>query len=183
MIQAERLALAEGADLEVVVPAAWLHDCVTVPKHSPERSRASRMAADAAGRFLRESGYPAAKIPAIEHAIHAHSFSAGIEPETAEAQVVQDADRLDALGAVGIARTLMLGGSLGLPFYDASEPIPLTRHPDDRANTLDHFYVKLFRLASTMQTASGRLEADRRTRFMRDYVSELAREIGQEIAG
>src|SRR6185503_808605 len=125
--------------LEVVIPAAWLHDCVTVPKDSPQRSTASRLAAAAAGDFLHASGYPAEHIPAIQHAIEAHSCSAGIAPHTSEAMVVQDADRLDALGAIGIARILMLGGALGMPLYDPHEPFPETRPPDDRANVLDHF--------------------------------------------
>ncbi|MBC7449384.1 MAG: HD domain-containing protein [Hymenobacteraceae bacterium] len=100
---ARQLAASTGADERVVVPAAWLHDCVSVAKDSPQRTQASRLAATAAD-FLRASGYPATYIPAIEHAIEAHSFSAGIAPRTLEARVVQDADRLDTLGAVGIAR-------------------------------------------------------------------------------
>ncbi len=174
---AKALAAAEGADPRIVVPAAWLHDCVQVPKHSPDRARASRLAADAAGEYLRGAGYPAEQVPPIEHAIHAHSFSAGIEARTIEARVVQDADRLDALGAVGIARTMMLGGVLGSPLYDPAEPIPRTRKPDDRQNVLDHFFVKLLRLEERMQTESGRREAARRTAFMREYLAEMEREI------
>lgn len=174
---ARRIAAAEGAYLAVVLPAAWLHDCVIVPKDAPERSRASRLAAHAAALFLREAGYPAEYLDAIAHAIAAHSFSAHIPPETPEAKTVQDADRLDALGAVGIARTLMLGGAMGTPLYAAHEPFPIHRSPDDRAYTLDHFYTKLLTLAETMQTATGRAEARARTAFMREYLAQLAREI------
>lgn len=174
---AKALARAEGADLAVVVPAAWLHDCVQVPKGSPDRSRASRMAADAAGAWLRAAGYPAELVPAVEHAIHAHSFSANVEPRTREAEVVQDADRLDALGAVGIARTLMLGGAMGLPLYDAAEPIPRARTPDDRRSVVDHFFTKLLHLEGRMRTAAGRAEAARRTASMRAWLEDLAREL------
>ncbi len=174
---ARRLAAAVGADLAIVLPAAWLHDCVVVPKDSPQRSRASRLAAAAAGAFLRERGYPEAYIPAIEHAIAAHSFSAGIAPDTIEAKVVQDADRLDALGAVGLARCLMLGGAQGAPLYDADEPFPITRPPDDRVSTIDHLYTKLLTLAATMQTAAARAEAERRTAFLRLFLDQLASEI------
>lgn len=174
---ARRLAAAEGADMAVVLPAAWLHDCVIVPKHSPQRSQASRLAAERAGRYLREAGYPPDLIPAIEHAIAAHSFSASIPPETLEASVVQDADRLDALGAIGIARTLMLGGVMGKPLYDPAEPLPERRQPDDRENVIDHFYVKLLTLAGRMHTAAGRREGERRTRLMRVYLEELGREL------
>lgn len=175
---ARRLAHDEGADLAVVLPAAWLHDCVVLPKDSALRSQASRLAAEAAGKFLRESGYPDRLIPAVEHAIAAHSFSAGIPPETVEAKVVQDADRLDSLGAIGIARTLLLGGTMAIPLYDPSEPLPNNRAPDERAFVIDHFFTKLLKLADMMHTAAGRREGERRTRLMRVYLEELAREIG-----
>lgn len=177
---ARRLAAAEGADPAVVLPAAWLHDCVVLPKDSARRAQASRLAAERAGAFLRQSGYPRAHIPAIEHAITAHSFSAGIPPESLEAKVVQDADRLDALGAIGIARTLLLGGVMGKPLYDDDEPLPQTRAPDDKENVIDHFYVKLLGLADMMHTAAGRLEGERRTRLMRLYLNELKRELSDE---
>lgn len=174
---ARRLAETEGADMAVVLPAAWLHDCVVLPKDSARRAEASRLAAERAGAFLRETGYPAALVPAVEHAIAAHSFSAGIPPQTLEAKVVQDADRLDALGAIGIARTLLLGGVMGKPLYNPTEPLPQTRAPDDRENVIDHFYVKLLKLAERMHTAAGRREGERRTRLMRVYLSELEREV------
>lgn len=179
---ARRLAVDEEADLAIVIPAAWLHDCVTVPKDSPQRAEASRLAAVAATAFLAELRYPAAALPEIAHAIEAHSFSAGIAPRTIEARVVQDADRLDAIGAVGIARCLALGGSRGHPLYDADEPFPATRQPDDRANVVDHFYTKLLTLEGTMQTASGRREAGARTAFMRQFLAQLGREIGVSAA-
>lgn len=149
------------------------------------RSTAFALAAKAAADFLHDSGYPAGPIPEIEHAIQAHSFSAGITPRTREAMVVQDADRLDALGAVGIARCLMLGGAVGRLLYDPKEPFPDARAPDDAANVLDHFYTKLLRLADTMTTESGRDEAQCRTpAFMRGYLRQIGREIradhGQE---
>jgi len=150
---------------------------VIVPKDSPERKAASRLAAAAAGVFLHDAGYADQFIPAIQHAIEAHSFSAKIPPRTVEAQVVQDADRLDALGAVGIARTMMLGGVMGKPLYDADEPFPITRTADAGENVLDHFFVKLLTLSDTMQTCAGRDEAARRTAFMREYLAHLGHEL------
>jgi len=174
---ARRLAAVEGADLAVVLPAAWLHDCVIVPKDSPQRTEASRLAAAAAVAYLRAEGYPATHLDAIAHAITAHSFSARIPPETTEARVVQDADRLDALGAIGIARTLMLGGAMGTPLYDPDDPFVTLRPPDDHAWTLDHFYTKLLTLSATMQTPAGRAEAEARTAFMQEYLRQLGHEI------
>jgi uncharacterized protein len=174
---ARRLAAAEGADLTVVIPAAWLHDYVTVAKDSPLRSRASRLAAEAAGVFLREADYPAPAISAIEHAIVAHSFTANLIPQTLEARVVQDADRLDAIGAIGIARCLMLGGALGRPLYHPTEPFPLARTQDERAYSLDHFYQKLLKLADEMKTTAGRAEAQQRTIFMQQFLDQLKQEL------
>ncbi len=174
---AKRLAASENARLEIVLPAAWLHDCVTIPKDSPQRRAASAMAAQAAGDFLRGSAYPAELVPDIEHAIEARSFSAQVAPETREAMVVQDADRLDALGAIGIARCLTLGGAMGRELYDSRELFPETRTPDEEANVLDHFYLKLFRLADTMNPVVGRAEAWRRTALMHEYLRQLGREI------
>lgn len=177
---AKRLADEEGARLAVVVPAAWLHDGVTLPKDAPDRHRASALAAERAGRLLREAGYPDTLIPAVEHAIEAHSFSAAIEPRTPEAAVVQDADRLDALGAVGIARTFLVGGALGSALAHPAEPFPTRRPPDDRRYAVDHFYTKLLTLAATMRTDAGRAEAERRTEFLRAFLRQLADEFGQD---
>lgn len=177
---ARRLAATEGARLEVVLPAAWLHDCAMVPKDSPHRSTASARAARRAREWLESVGYPADLLEEIEHAIAAHSFSAGLSPRTIEAKVVQDADRLDALGAVGIARCMMLGASLGRPLYDSDDPFCERRDPGDEVSTIDHFYTKLLRLSDSMQTESGRKEAARRTEFMHFYLRELAAEISVE---
>ncbi len=175
---AMRLAAEEGARPEIVLPAAWLHDCVHVAKDSPDRARASQLAAGHALRFLESAGYPRDCLPAIGHAIEAHSFSAGIAPRTLEAQVVQDADRLDALGAIGLARCIAVGAALGRPVYEPVDPFCRHRAPDDRGASVDHFYTKLLKLAGTMQTAAGRREAERRTGFLKTFLAQLESEIG-----
>jgi uncharacterized protein len=175
---AMKLAAEEGARLEIVLPAAWLHDCVHIAKDSPDRPRASQLAAEHAARFLEVAGYPAACLPDIRHAIEAHSFSAGIAPRTVEAKVVQDADRLDALGAVGLARCIAVGAALDRPLYERDDPFCRSRMPDDRGASLDHFYAKLLKLAGTMQTRAGRREAERRTDFLRAFIAQLETEIG-----
>lgn len=174
---ARRLALEENADWQIVMPAAWLHDCVVVPKSSPDRKRASQIAAAQAVAWLEEIHWPHGKLEEIAHAIEAHSFSAGIEPRSLEARVVQDADRLDALGAVGLARTLMLGAEMGRGFYDAADPFCDAREPDDSVHTLDHVFSKLLKLEATMRTAGGKREAAQRTLFLRGYLDQLRGEI------
>lgn len=173
-----QLAKEEGARLEVVLPAAWLHDCVNVPKDSSDRSRASRLAAAQAVRFLKGAGYAEEFLDGIAHAIEAHSYSAGIPPRTVEAKVVQDADRLDALGAIGTARAIAVGAALGRPLYRPDDPFCERREPDDRGASVDHFFTKLLKLAGTMQTDAGWREAMRRTEFMQAFLGELRREIG-----
>ncbi len=167
----------EDCDRRITLPAAWLHDCVQVPKDSPDRARASRLAADEAVRFLGTLEYPEDLLPAVHHAVAAHSFSAGIPVETIEAGVVQDADRLDALGAIGIARCLLTGGALGSDIYHPEDPFAEARDLDDKAYMVDHFYAKLFKLPATMVTDAGRAEAERRVRMMETFLAELGREV------
>ena len=173
-----RLTEAENGNAAVTIPAAWLHDCVSVAKDSPLRSQASRLAAEEAVRFLASCDYPVDLLPQIHHAIEAHSFSAKITTETLEAQIVQDADRLEALGAIGIARCFLTGGSMGTPLYESSDPFAKDRDLDDRSYTLDHFYCKLMGLADTMQTRAGRAEAIKRTHYMQKFLQQLGEEIG-----
>lgn len=175
---ARMLAQAEGAEPDVVWAAAWLHDCVHIAKDSLDRPLASRLCAKAAVAFLREAKWPGPGIDAIAHAIEAHSFTAAIEPVTVEAKVVQDADRLDALGAHGLARNLMLAGSWNGGLAHPTDPWAKRRPLDDRAWAVDHFFAKLLTLAGTMKTESGRKEALRREGILRTFLAELARERG-----
>jgi len=174
---ARAIGSAEGADPDVLLPAAWLHDCVFVAKDSPDRTKASRLAADHAVSLLKKARYPEIHLQPISHAIAAHSFSAGIPPESLEAKVLQDADRLDALGAVGLSRCLMLGGHIGQPLASPDDPFCCVRPPDDSRFVVDHFFAKLLKLAATMQTATGRELAVRRTAFLQRYLDELAMEL------
>jgi len=172
------LTAAENGNAAVTIPAAWLHDCVSVAKDSTLRKQASKLAAQEAVDFLQSIDYPAELLPQIFHAIEAHSFSANISTETLEARIVQDADRLEAIGAIGIARCFLTGGSMGTPLYEPSDPFAQDRELDDRRYTLDHFYCKLMGLADTMQTEAGRMEATKRTDYMRDFLQQLGSEIG-----
>ena len=172
-----KLAREEGADVNVVLPAAYFHDFVNVPKDSPLRKKASGLSAEAAAEYLGSAGYPGQYLEGIRHAIAAHSFSAGIPAETIEAKVVQDADRLDSLGAVGIARCFTTSALLGRPYYHEEELFPGPRAADDRAYAVDHFFVKLFRVAEMLQTASARAEGQRRVTFMHEYLKQLQSEV------
>ena len=132
------------------------------------------------GRILAAVGWAPARIDQAAHAIEAHSFSAGIAPETLEARIVQDADRLDAIGAIGIARCFYVAGRMGSRLYDPADPSAANRELDDAAFALDHFGAKLFQVAGNFQTKTGQALADARTRTMRDFVGALLNEIGED---
>lgn len=174
---AKRLSEIEGACLEVVLPAAYLHDCFSFPKNHPDRAQSSLVASETALDFLVSINYPSMYYDGIKHAIIAHSFSANVNPMTIEAKVVQDADRLDALGAIGIARCIQVSTSLDVGLYDSEDPFCTVREPNDRQSAIDHFQSKLFKIAETMNTVSAKKEANKRTRFMKQYLAQLGNEI------
>ena len=173
------IALDEpGADADVLAVAAYFHDAVNLPKDSPDRAQASRLSADLAVRELAAMGFDAGRLAAVHHAIAAHSFSAGIAPETPEARILQDADRLEALGAIGLARMFLIAGQMGGGLFHAADPLAMERALDDRRYALDHLEVKLFPVAAAMQTAAGRRMAAERAEWMESFRTRLLHEIG-----
>ena len=110
------------------------------------------------------------KLQIISDAIRDHSFSQNKTPSTLEGKILQDADRLDAIGAIGIARVFATGGSLKRPFYNIDDPFCKTRTPDDKTWTVDHFYQKLLKLESLMNTKSGKIEAKKRTKVLKEFL-------------
>ncbi|MBC7741819.1 MAG: HD domain-containing protein [Bdellovibrionaceae bacterium] len=174
---AKKIALQEKAKMEVVLPAAWLHDFVIIPKNDSRRKQASKLSAEAALLFLREINYPEIYFSEIAHAIEAHSFSANIEAKTIEAQIVQDADRLDGLGAIGLARCFATAGLMRRAFYAENDPFCVSRPVDDSRFTIDHFYAKLFKTADTLKTKAGRDEGAKRVVIMKRYLTDLATEV------
>ncbi len=174
---AKKIGLEEGAQMEIVIPAAWFHDCVVVPKNSPQRKMASRLSAEAAIQFLNSVGYDQKWFSGISHAIEAHSFSAQITPQTLEAKVVQDADRLDALGAIGIARCFTTAGLMKTSYYQEQDPFCRLRQADDKKGAVDHFYTKLFQVADTLQTGAAKKMGFERTLYMKSYLEQFEKEI------
>ena len=157
------------ADALVVLAACYLHDIVNLPKNHPEREQASRRAAELAVTALRAERFPEEKLQAVAHAIEAHSYSGGIAPQTIEAKIVQDADRLDALGAVGLARLFYVAGRMGSALAHPSDPLARQRDPDDRTYALDHISCKLEKLPATMQTTAGLALAEARLAWLHGF--------------
>ena len=168
-----------AVDRRAAVAAALLHDVVNVPKNSPLRAEASRLSAELAQELLPSAGFAEAARIDIVDAIRTHSFSRGETPRSALGDALQDADRLEALGALGIFRCIATGARLGGRFFDADDPWAVRRPLDDARFSIDHFFVKLLRLPATMRTAAGRAEAERRAELLRITVRALGDELGR----
>ena len=168
----------EACDQEILLASAFLHDIVSLPKNAPNRHLASRAAAAKAREILKDLNFPENKTSHVAHAIEAHSFSANLAPRSLEAKILQDADRLDALGAIGIARTFYVAGQMESSLFHPGDAFGAKRELDDKAYALDHFAIKLFGIAKTMQTATGAKLAQSRIDIMRSFCDQLGREIG-----
>lgn len=166
----------EGGDARVLVAATLLHDCVHVEKDAPVRSQASRLAAAEARKRLNQMGWKARDIEAVAHAIEAHSFSAQIAPVTLDAKILQDADRLDAIGYAGIARCFYVSGRLGRSLYDPEDPMATDRPLDDLHFALDHFQTKLLKLKGSFQTETAERMAKARHQVVEAFLQGLVDE-------
>jgi uncharacterized protein len=174
------LARREGADAFITGMAALLHDLGRVAQTLDDTRHHADVSVEQAGELMNRHRIPAQSQEAILHAIAAHSFSRGIEPRTLEARVVRDADRLDSLGAIGIARWAITATVLRTPhtrIYDPLDPFAEDHPLDDRRFMLDHFKRKLLKLVDGMSTPTGRRLAEERTAFMRLYLDEFKREL------
>ena len=155
MTSARAIALAEGADVGVCTTAALLHELFNHPKGHPESHRSGEVCAEHARAVLREHGAPEEFVAAVGYAIAVHPFSLGVTPTTLEARVLQDADRLDALGAIGLARCFATCAAMRRPFYEPDDPFCERRAPDDKLWGLDHVYKKLLKLRDAAVAAGG----------------------------
>ncbi len=171
----------EQADMSVLLAACYLHDLINLPKNDPERHLASRKSAQESESILRDLGFDDTTVRATRHAIKAHSYSANIPPRTIEARILRDADRLDALGAIGIARCFVVAGALGRTLYDLDDPFAEVRDLNDLAFAIDHWKVKLLSLPEDMLTEGGRELAQRRVTRMLGFLEGFAEEIGRPV--
>nr|WP_254445675.1 MULTISPECIES: HD domain-containing protein [unclassified Ruegeria] len=171
----------DHVDLTVLLSACYLHDLINLPKNDPDRHLASRQSAKASEPILRDLGLDDHRIRAVQHAIEAHSFSANIPPRSTEARILRDADRLDALGAIGIARCFAVSGALGRALYDQDDPFAQDRTLDDLSFAIDHWKVKLLNLPDDMLTEGGRDLARKRVAQMRGFLEVLAQEVGHPL--
>jgi len=174
---AKKLAIKENANTKLVLSAALLHDIVSYPKSDPRSKTSSIKSSQEAKKILKNYPFTNDEIKIIADAIKDHSFSRKKTPKTLVGKILQDADRLDAIGAVGIARVFAVGGAEHRPFYNTEDPFCSKREPNDKKWALDHFFRKLLLLEALMNTKSAKIEAKRRTKILKNYLSELKKEI------
>lgn len=174
---AQNICKKENAHEKLVLSAVLLHDVVSYPKSDKRSKLSSIKSAEESKKILKKFNFTKEEIQIISDAIRDHSFSRNVIPATLEGKILQDADRLDAIGAIGIARVFAVGGSEKRPFYNIKDPFCKSRTPNDKIWILDHFYRKLLKLESLMNTKSGKIEAKKRTRVLKDFLNELKKEI------
>ncbi len=173
--QARRIAAAEKADVNVVLLAALLHDA-----DDRKLSPATHAGKDNARRILQRHGVSPEMTDSIIRIIGQIGFSQGVTPDTLEGRVVQDADRLDAIGAIGIARTFAYGGSHRRPLHDPADPPRLGMTAEEyaqrKSTSINHFYEKLLLLKDTLNTDAAREIAGERHAFMEDFLRQFLAE-------
>lgn len=180
VVNAESILTGEpDANRFVTLAAAWLHDIVQLPKGTGAPGESARRSAAMASQWLTNAGIPPETIDAVAHAVETHSFSGGQTPQTIEAAIVQDADRLDAIGAIGIARLWVTAAVMGSALHHPDDPAGLHRELDDRAYGLDHIPAKLEKLPGLMNTSTGKRLASERA----EYVSLFRERFLSELQG
>ena len=175
---AQKICKKENANKKLVLSAVLLHDIISYPKSDKRSKLSSIKSVNESKKILKEFDFTKEEIQIISDAIRDHSFSRNKIPVTLEGKILQDADRLDAIGAIGIARVFAVSGSEKRPFYNIKDPFCKNRVPNDKIWALDHFYRKLLKLESLMNTKSGKIEAKKRTKILKDFLGEIKKEIG-----
>ena len=174
---AENICKKERIDNKLVLCAALLHDLISYPKSDNRSKLSSVQSAKKSKELLEKYDFLENEIKIICDAIQDHSFSQNKIPTTIEGKILQDADRLDALGSIGLARVFATSGSLNRSFYNPDDPFCKYRIPDDGVWAIDHFFQKLLKLEDLMNTKSGKIEARKRTLVLKSFLKQLKREI------
>ena len=157
-----KIGEAEGADLEIIALAAILHDIARTLEEKNLISNHAIESAKMAEEFLRSIDYPRAK--EVHDAIISHSFSSGIDAKTLEAKVLSDADKIDAIGAIGVARVFMYSGEHGRTLEES----------------IEHFYEKILKLKDMMYTTTGKKIAEERHKYTEEFLKRLREELSLE---
>ena len=182
---AERLARAEGADEEVVRAAALLHDAEGSATEGGDLGRVDHHQASAefARQVLQEEGWDEERIAAVQHCILAHRFREDTAPETLEAKILFDADKLDVIGAIGVVRTVAFDVVVGQPVYaEPSEKFIITgeKEPGEAHSSVHEYLFKLSKIQDLLYTRPAREIAKERHEFMAQFFDRLSAEMRGE---
>jgi uncharacterized protein len=170
---AERICKSENGNKKLILSAVLLHDIIKIKNRKDSALKSAKLSE----KILKENYFLDDEITIISDAIKEHSFSKGKIPSTLEGKILQDADRLDAIGAIGLARVFSFSGSNNRPFYDPKDPFSKNRNLNDNKWAIDHFYEKLLTLEEKMNTKTGKTIAKKRTKTLKDFLKELKNEI------
>ena len=170
---AQIISKNENGNEKLILSAVLLHDIIKIKN----RKNSALKSAKLSEIILKENSFLADEIKIISDAIKEHSFSKEKIPSTIEGKILQDADRLDAIGAIGLARVFSFSGSNNRPFYDPKDPFSKNRNLNDNKWALDHFYEKLLFLEGKMNTKTGKLLAKKRTIILKNFLKEIKNEI------
>jgi uncharacterized protein len=174
---AVKIGKSVGADLDIVIPAALFHDTIVYKKTLPESQHESDESAEIAAEILRSlPEYPQEKIEQVKKCISECSFAKGVVPDSLESQALQDADRLEATGALGIMRTFAYMGYVHSPLYPHDDPLVKAGAVNLRSG-IDFFYTRLLLVEKTMHTKLGKEIAHTRGRFLETFLDEYKREL------
>jgi uncharacterized protein len=179
---AERLAHTEGADVEIVRAAALLHDIARADEDASNSGDHAQMAADRARALLIERGVTPERAEQVAHAIAAHRFRGSTAPQTLEAKILFDADKLDSIGAIGVARAYAISGVLNQRLWSEVTPGAVaTRDQHNSHHTaVAEFVVKLSKVRERVHTAAARQIAEDRHAYMAQFFDRLAHEVKGE---
>ncbi|MFZ2150894.1 MAG: HD domain-containing protein [Candidatus Absconditicoccaceae bacterium] len=178
LANAERISKIEKADLDILVPACLFHDVINHPKNSSLAQFSSNESAEFTKKILSNmKEFPKNKIKDVYTAIQSCSFNKGILPDLLEAKILQDADGLEATGAISIMRTYASTGQMKNPFYHPTDPFCKNRKADAHAYALDLFFVRLLKIVERMHTKTARIIAKRRTKFLQYFLEEFSLEL------
>lgn len=165
------------ANMKILVAAAYLHDIVNIPKNSEKRSDASFLAAQKTKKLLIDQDFSEDEINEVAQIVLEHSFSANLKATSIESEILQDADKLDSIGAIGIMRWATVGTLIKAKYYHLDDPKAQNRQLDDKSYSLDHFEVKLLKIYDRLNTDWAKAEGLKRMNFMKSFLSQLDCEI------
>lgn len=178
----EKIGIKEKADLDIVIASAIFHDVIVYPKNHHKRILSSKESADFARKILSTNkSFPHEKIGQVYKSIELCSFAKGIKPFFLEAKILQDADGLEAMGAISIMRTFSSAGQMNKSFYDNTDPFCKKRKPSDDKYALDLFFTRLLVVYNRLHTPTAKLLAKRRLEFLYVFLKELEAELSQII--